>query len=142
MDDLIINYFEDLAVGQTGVYSKTVTDADIVLFAGVTGDTNPIHLDEKFASTTPFKTRIAHGMLSAGMISTVLGTRLPGPGCVYMTQNLKFKAPVKIGDTVLAKVEITELHPEKKRVSLRTTCWVGDLLVIDGDAMLMVPARG
>ncbi|HIJ63819.1 MAG TPA: MaoC family dehydratase [Rhodospirillaceae bacterium] len=142
MEDLVLNYFEDLKVGRTAVYSKTVTDADIVLFAGVTGDTNPIHLDEQFAASTVFKTRIAHGMLSAGMISTVLGTRLPGPGCVYMTQNLKFKAPVKIGETVVAKVEITELFPEKKRVALRTTCWVGDTLVIDGDALLMVPARG
>lgn len=141
MVDLVINYFEDLKVGQSAVYSKTITDADIVLFAGVTGDTNPIHLDADYASKTVFKTRIAHGMLSAGMISTVLGTRLPGPGCVYMTQNLKFKAPVRIGETVVAKVEITDLQPEKKRVLVRTTCSVGDTVVIDGDAMLMVPSR-
>ena len=142
MVELVIHYFEDLKVGQSAVYSKTITDADIVLFAGVTGDTNPIHLDAEYASKTVFKTRIAHGMLSAGMISTVLGTRLPGPGCVYMTQNLKFKAPVRIGETVVAKVEITELNPEKKRVIVRTTCSVGDTVVIDGDAMLMVPSRG
>ena len=142
MSDLQGYYFEDLKVGQTASYAKTVTEADIVLFAGISGDTNPVHLNEEFASTTMFKGRIAHGMLSAGFISTVFGTKLPGPGCIYMAQNLKFKAPVKIGDTVVAKVEVTALFPEKKRASFKTTCSVGSTVVIDGDATLMVPSKG
>ena len=93
-------YFQDLEVGTTDVYAKTVTDADITLFAGISGDTNPVHLDDEFAAASRFGTRIAHGMLSASYISTVLGTKLPGPGCIYMGQNLKFMAPVRVGDTV------------------------------------------
>jgi 3-hydroxybutyryl-CoA dehydratase len=135
-------FFEDLAVGQTAVFAKTVTEADIVLFAAVSGDTNPVHVNEEYASQTMFKGRIAHGMLSASLISTVFGTKLPGPGCIYIAQNLKFKAPVKIGDTVVAKVEVTELMPEKKRASFKTTVSVGTTVVIDGDATLMVPSRG
>ena len=142
MSDLQGYYFEDLSVGQTATYAKTVTETDIVLFAGISGDTNPVHLNEEFASTTMFKGRIAHGMLSAGFISTVFGTKLPGPGCIYLAQNLKFKAPVKIGDTVVAKVEVTELNPEKKRANFKTTVTVGTTVVIDGDATLMVPSRG
>src|SRR5512147_836967 len=102
-------FIEDLSVGLAASYAKTITDADIVLFAGVSGDTNPVHLDQTFAEKTPFKTRIAHGMLSAGFISTVLGTKLPGPGAIYMSQTLKFKAPVKIGDTVVATCTVTEI---------------------------------
>ncbi|HLN25581.1 MAG TPA: MaoC family dehydratase [Patescibacteria group bacterium] len=142
MSDLNGYYFEDLSVGQTATYAKTITEADIVLFAGVSGDTNPVHINEEYASTTMFKGRIAHGMLSAGFISTVFGTKLPGPGCIYIAQNLKFKAPVKIGDTVVAKVEVIELVPEKKRANFKTTCTVGTTVVIDGDATLMVPSRG
>ena len=142
MSDLHGYYFEDLSVGQTASYAKTVTEADVVLFAGVSGDTNPVHLNEEFASQTMFKGRIAHGMLSVGFISTIFGTKLPGPGCIYITQNLKFKAPVKIGDTVVARVELTELVPEKKRASFKTTCTVGSTVVIDGDATVMVPSRG
>ena len=135
-------YFEELSVGQSAVFGKTVTEADIVLFAGISGDTNPVHLNEEFASTTMFKGRIAHGMLSAGFISTVFGTKLPGPGCIYLSQSLKFKAPVKIGDTVVAKVELVELFPEKKRASFKTTVTVGSTVVIDGDASLMIPSKG
>ncbi|PKU22037.1 MaoC family dehydratase [Telmatospirillum siberiense] len=135
-------FFEDLAVGQTAIFGKTITEADIVLFAGISGDTNPVHLNEEYASQTMFKGRIAHGMLSAGLISTVFGTKLPGPGCIYISQNLKFKAPVKIGDTAIAKVELIELLPEKKRASFKTTVSVGSTIVIDGDATLMVPSRG
>ncbi|OIR07924.1 (R)-specific enoyl-CoA hydratase [mine drainage metagenome] len=142
MSDLHGFYFEDLSVGQTASYAKTVTEADVILFAGISGDTNPVHLNEEFASATMFKGRIAHGMLSAGFISTVFGTKLPGPGCIYLSQNLKFKAPVKIGDTVVAKVEVVELMPEKKRASFKTTVTVGTTTVIDGDAVLMVPSRG
>jgi 3-hydroxybutyryl-CoA dehydratase len=135
-------FFEDLAVGQTATFGKTVTDADIVMFAGVSGDTNPVHLNQDYAAKTMFKGRIAHGMLSAGFISTVFGTKLPGPGAIYVSQNLRFKAPVRVGDTVVAKVELVELIPEKKRAAFKTTCSVGDTVVIDGDATLMVPSKG
>ena len=134
-------FLEDLAIGMSSSYSKTVTEADIVRFAEVTGDTNPLHLDDAFAKTTRFKERIAHGMLSAGFISTILGTQLPGPGSVYMSQSLRFTAPVKIGDTVTARAEITDICVEKKRVTLATTCAVGDEVVIEGEALVMVPSR-
>lgn len=135
------HYLEDLKVGDTASFSKTVTEADIVLFAGVSGDTNPVHLDQEFAATTLFKGRIAHGMLSAGFISTVLGTKLPGPGTIYLSQSLKFKAPVRPGDTVKATVTISEIVPERKRVTLATVCTVGDTVVIDGEAVIMVQPR-
>ena len=141
-DGLTGYFFEDIFVGQTAVYAKTVTEADVVLFAGISGDNNPVHLNEEFASTTQFKGRIAHGILTASFISTVLGTRLPGPGCIYMSQNLKFKAPVRIGDTVQARVTVTEVVAEKRRVMFKTVVSVGDTVVIDGDATLMVPSRG
>jgi 3-hydroxybutyryl-CoA dehydratase len=134
-------YFEDLVVGQSATFAKTVTDADIVLFAGVSGDTNPVHLDAEYAAGTMFKSRIAHGMLSAGFISTVIGTKLPGPGAIYVGQTLKFKAPVRIGDTVTARVEVTGLVAEKKFVTLKTQCLVGGKVVIDGEATVMVPSR-
>ena len=102
-------FLEDLTVGMTAVYAKTITDTDIVMFAGISGDTNPVHLNQDYASATMFKSRIAHGMLSAGFISTVLGTKLPGPGCIYLSQNLKFKAPVRVGDTVVARATITDI---------------------------------
>ena len=114
--------FDQLTIGDSDRFSKTVTDTDIYLFAGVTGDFNPAHIDEAYAQGTFFKTRIAHGMLSAGFISAVIGTRLPGPGTVYMRQTLDFLAPVRIGDTVTATVEVIEKMEDKKRVRLRTTC--------------------
>lgn len=135
-------FIEDLTTGMSASYGKTVSEADIVMFAGVSGDTNPVHLDQTFAEKTPFKTRIAHGMLSAGFISTVIGTKLPGPGAIYMSQTLRFKAPVKIGDTVTATCTITEIIPEKKRAILSTICKVGDTVVIEGEALIMVPSRG
>ena len=135
-------FIEDLTIGQYATYGKTVTDADIVLFAGVSGDTNPVHLDQTFAEKTPFKTRIAHGMLSASFISTVIGTKLPGPGAIYMSQTLRFKAPVKIGDTVTAICTVTEIIAEKRRAVLSTICKVGDIVVIEGEALIMVPSRG
>ncbi|MCC7048843.1 MAG: MaoC family dehydratase [Alphaproteobacteria bacterium] len=140
-DELHGLYLEDLKVGMTAVYAKTITDADIVLFAGISGDINPVHLNHEFASETMFEGRIAHGMLSAGFISTVIGTKLPGPGAIYLAQNLKFKAPVRAGDTVQARATITEIIPEKRRVALRTMCTVGDKVVIEGDALIMVPSR-
>lgn len=129
---------EDIQVGMRGTYAKTVTETDIILFAGVSGDNNPVHIDAEAAASTMFKERIAHGMLSAGFISAVLGTRLPGPGTIYLSQSLKFLAPVKIGDTVRAVCEVTAVTPEKKRVTMKTTCYVKDKAVIDGEAELMV----
>jgi len=134
-------FIEDLKTGQSASFAKTVSEADIVLFAGVSGDTNPVHLDQVFAEKTPFKTRIAHGMLSAGFISTVFGTKLPGPGAIYMSQTLRFKAPVKIGDTVTATCTVTEIIPEKRRANFSTVCKVGDTVVIEGEATIMVPSR-
>ena len=133
--------FEDLFVGQSATFSKTITEADLVLFAGVSGDFNPIHVNEEYAKTTMFKARIAHGMISAALISSVFGMKLPGPGCIYVSQSLKFKAPVFSGDTVKAQVEVTGLVLEKKFVTFRTTCWVHQKLVVDGEATLMVPSR-
>lgn len=134
-------YFEDLEVGMLEVFAKTVTEADIVNFAGFSGDTNPVHINEEFASGTMFKTRIAHGMLSAAFISTVIGTKLPGPGCIYVSQALRFKAPVRIGDTVSAVCSITNLIAEKKFIELKTQCLVAGKVVIDGEATIMVPSR-
>ncbi|HEY0837586.1 MAG TPA: MaoC family dehydratase [Azospirillum sp.] len=135
-------YLEDLTVGMNAAYAKTITDADIVLYAGISGDTNPVHLNQEYASGTMFQGRIAHGMLTAGFISAVLGTKLPGPGCIYISQTLKFKAPVRSGDTVTARATITEIVPEKRRVMMRTVCTVGQTVVLEGEAMLMVPSRG
>lgn len=133
--------FEDLKQGMSAVVSRTVTEADILMFAGVSGDTNPVHLDAEYAGSTMFGGRIAHGMLSAALISAVFGTRLPGPGSIYLSQNLKFKAPVKIGDTVVARVTVTELKPAKRRAVFSTTCSVGDTTVLEGEAELLVPGR-
>lgn len=129
----------DLKPGMSYTMGKTVTDADIVMFAGVSTDTNAVHLDEEFAKTLPFGGRIAHGMLSASFISAVLGAHLPGPGTIYMGQTLRFKAPVRIGDTVKTTVTVKEVVVEKKRVILDTTCRVGDTVVIEGEATIMKP---
>jgi len=127
-------------VGQTARVAKTITEADILLFAAVSTDTNPVHLDAEAAAASPFKERIAHGMLSAGLISAVLGTKLPGPGTIYLGQTLRFRAPVKIGDTVTAEAEVTAYDPEKRRATLKTTCTVGGKVVIEGEAQVLVPA--
>ena len=134
-------FFEDLSIGQSAEYDRTVTESDILQFSELSGDTNPLHLDESYAAQTLFKGRIAHGMLSVGFLSAVLGTRLPGPGSIYVTQNLRFKAPVRIGDKVVAKVEVVALDQPGNRATFKTTCLVGDKVVIDGDAVLMVPSR-
>ncbi|MBL9097200.1 MAG: MaoC family dehydratase [Alphaproteobacteria bacterium] len=134
-------FIEDMTVGLAASFTKTVSEKDIAMYADVSGDTNPVHLNEAFAAQTPFKTRIAHGMLSAGFISAVLGTKLPGPGAIYMSQTLRFKAPVKIGDTVTATCTVTEVVPEKRRAMLSTVCKIGDTVVIEGEAMVMVPSR-
>ena len=140
-DRLLGCAFEDLAEGMSAVISKTVTEADIALFAGVSMDTNPLHLDEAFAAGTRFGGRIAHGMLGASLISAIFGTKLPGPGAIYVSQNLRFKAPVRIGDTLLAEVTVTALEPVRQRVEFATRVRVGDTVVIDGEAVLMVPRK-
>lgn len=134
-------YLEDLSLGMTDVFAKTVSEADVTLFAGLSGDTNPLHLDQSFASQTRFGDRIVHGMLSASLISTVFGTRLPGPGCVYLSQTLRFKAPVKLGDTVQARVTVKEIQEEKRRVLFDTVCTIADEVVLDGEAELIVSRR-
>lgn len=132
---------EDMAIGMSAELAKTITDADIVLFAGVSMDSNAVHMDEEFGRSTMFGGRIAHGMLSASLISSVLGNRLPGPGAIYMSQSLRFRAPVRPGDTVHAKVTVKEVIAEKCRVVLDTVCTVGDKVVIDGEAMVMATSR-
>lgn len=134
-------YLEDLEVGMSASFAKTVTDADIVMFAGLSGDMNPVHISEEFAEQTMFKGRIAHGILSAAFISAALGTKLPGPGCIYLSQNLRFRAPVKVGDTVTARVTVKAMDLERRRVTFDTTCTVGDRVVVDGEALLMVSSR-
>lgn len=132
--------FEQLQIGQTASLGKTITEADILMFAAVSLDTNPVHLNAEVAAASQFGERIAHGMLSAGLISAVLGTQLPGPGTIYLGQTLRFRAPVKIGETVTATVEVTALDPARKRVTLKTTCTVGGRVVIDGEATVMPPS--
>jgi 3-hydroxybutyryl-CoA dehydratase len=134
------HYFEDLKVGDQASLSKTVSEADIVAFANVSGDRNPVHLDAAYAATTMFKERIAHGMLSAGYISAVFGMEMPGPGAIYVSQTLNFKAPVRIGDTVVTTAKVIELM-DKRRVKFETVCTVGGKPVVSGEAVLMVPAR-
>ncbi|MGH6719173.1 MAG: MaoC family dehydratase [Alphaproteobacteria bacterium] len=141
MDELHGYYLEDLKVGMTAMYARTINAAEITLFAGVSGDINPVHLNQEFAAGTQFEGCIAHGMLTASLISTVLGTKLPGPGCVYLSQNLKFLTPVRAGDTVRARATITEIVTELSRVRLKTMCTVGDRPVVEGEALVMVPTR-
>jgi 3-hydroxybutyryl-CoA dehydratase len=131
---------EELQVGDTAKFSKTVSESDVYLFAGVTGDLNPAHVNEAYAKDTFFKTRIVHGMLSASFISTVIGTMLPGPGTVYMRQEVSFLAPVKFGDTVTAIVEVAEIIADKKQVRLKTYCINQEnTTVVDGEALVSPP---
>ena len=134
-------YFEDLEEGMEEVFAKPITDADIITFAGISGDTNPVHLNHEFASETIFEGRIAHGMLTASFISTVIGTKLPGPGCIYVSQNLRFKAPVRTGDTVMATCTITGLNPQRRFAEIKTVCTSGETVVVDGEATVLVPTR-
>ncbi len=130
----------ELSLGDTAQFSKTVSESDVYLYAGISGDFNPAHVNEAYAQQTAFKTRIAHGMLSAAFISTLLGTQLPGPGTVYMQQTLNFKAPVAIGDTITATVEVIEILSEKKRVRLKTFCSNQEgTVVLDGEALVSPP---
>jgi len=134
-------YFDDLSLGMTETYRKEVKSSDVIGFAEITGDRNPIHLSEHFAAKTPFGSRIAHGLYTAGLISAVIGTRLPGPGAIYLSQTLNFKAPVRIGDIVEASVEVAELNPQGRRAKLICRCMVGSTLVLEGEALVKVPQR-
>lgn len=134
MDGLSIS---QLAVGQSASVSRTISESDVYLYAGVTGDNNPAHLNEQYASGTVFGGRIAHGMLTAGLISAALGTRLPGPGAIYLGQTLRFLAPVRFGDTITATVTVRELKQEKNRAILETTCINQDgKVVVTGEAVI------
>jgi 3-hydroxybutyryl-CoA dehydratase len=133
---------EDLSVGMVATFAKTITEADIVLFAGASGDNNAVHINEEFAQTTRFKGRIAHGMLSASVISAAIANKLPGPGTIYLKQTLEFKAPVRAGDTVHATVTVRDLLREKKLVFLNTVCTVKGTVVIIGEALVKVGSRG
>jgi 3-hydroxybutyryl-CoA dehydratase len=132
--------FDELAVGQRAQVAKAITQDDIVRFAELTGDDNPVHLDEAVAAQSRFGRRIAHGMLSAGLISAVLGTKLPGPGVIYLSQSLRFTRPVHPGDVITATAELVELIPAKRRARLATTCRnQADEVVLEGEALVMVP---
>jgi len=134
-------YVEDIEVGMSRHLEKTVTDRDIELFAEVSTDHNPVHLDDAYAKGTMFKGRIAHGMLSGGLISAVIGEQLPGHGTIYMSQSLKFTAPVRPGETVRAEVTVTAVDKAKRRVTLETVCRVGDTVVAKGEALVLAPSR-
>jgi 3-hydroxybutyryl-CoA dehydratase len=131
---------DQLEVGQSAEFSKTISESDIYGFAGICGDLNPAHINQAYAEKTFFKGRIAHGMLVGSLISAVIGMQLPGPGTIYMKQELSFLAPVTIGETVTARVEVSELFPEKNRVQLKTVCLNQEgKTVIDGQALVMAP---
>lgn len=134
-------YFEDLTLGQRGTLMRTVMEADLGRFAEISGDTNPIHLSERYAQATRFGQRIAHGMFTASLVSAILGTRMPGPGAVYLSQSLQFLGPVRIGDVVCATVEIVELVPERRRARLFCECTVDSRAVLEGEAWVAVPSR-
>ncbi|HPL63468.1 MAG TPA: MaoC family dehydratase [Syntrophales bacterium] len=130
----------EISIGDAAEFAKTVSESDVYAYAGISGDLNPAHVNEAYASKTFFKTRIAHGMLSAGFISACLGMHLPGPGSIYLRQELNFMAPVRIGDTITARVEVIEKNAEKNRVKLKTTCTNQDgTVVLDGVALIMPP---
>lgn len=140
-DGLTSYCFEDLEVGMRGEYRRRISQADVEHFAEVSGDVNPLHLDAAFAERTMFKGCIVHGMYSAAMISTVIGTRLPGPGCIYMSQDLRFLAPVRVGDEVVASATVVELLHAKHRARMETLCQVGEIEVVRGEALILVPTR-
>jgi 3-hydroxybutyryl-CoA dehydratase len=133
---------DDLSVGMSASYERTITVADIEAFAAVSGDHNPVHLDEAYAKTTRFKGRIAHGMLGASFISTVLASQLPGPGTVYLGQTLLFKRPVRPGEKVVTRVTVATILHDKGQVVLKTECRVGETVVIDGEATVLAPPHG
>ncbi|MFA5582157.1 MAG: MaoC family dehydratase [Paracoccaceae bacterium] len=134
-------YIDDIEIGMSRHLDKIITDRDIELFAEVSTDRNPVHLDDDYAKDTIFKGRIAHGMLTAGLISAVIGEQLPGHGTVYMGQTLKFLAPVRPGDAVRAEVEVSAVDHAKRRVTLECRCMVGDTVVLKGEALVLAPSK-
>ncbi len=134
-------YFEDLQIGQRETLMKTVMDDDVIAFADLSGDRNPVHLSDHFARKTRFGERIVHGLYTASLISTVIGMYLPGPGAVYLSQTLNFRGPVKIGDVINVVVEVQELTEKGRRVKLHCECLVDGKVVLDGEALVMAPTR-
>ncbi|CUU69046.1 (R)-specific enoyl-CoA hydratase [Campylobacter hyointestinalis] len=130
---------KDIKIGMKATYSQTITDTDIKAFAGISGDRNPVHLDEIYAQNSRYKKRIAHGLISVSYFSALFGTRLPGEGCVYASQTLNFKRPIYVGDTVTAQIEVINIYIDKKKVLFRTTCTVKNRIVIDGEAEIFIP---
>jgi 3-hydroxybutyryl-CoA dehydratase len=133
--------FEDLSLGMSAELRRVVSEADVVAFAGVSGDDNPVHLDAAYAAQTPFKERIAHGMLTASYISALLGAHMPGPGAIYVSQSLSFRRPVKLGAEVLARVEVVGLDEAKARATFACRCEVDGKAVLEGEAVVMAPRR-
>jgi len=131
--------FEDIYPGMTVSYSQTITDADIKAYAGLSGDHNPVHVSSEYAASSRFGKRIAHGLMSAGFFSALFGMRLPGPGCVYVSQSLNFKRPVYIDDTVTATVKVNSVDAAQRRVFFETLCTVGGRVVISGEAEIYIP---
>ena len=129
----------EIIIGMTASYSQTISDADVKAFAGISGDHNPVHLSEEYAKNSRFKNRIAHGLLTASFFSAIFGTKLPGEGCVYAGQNLQFKKPVYLGDTVVAKVTVIAIDVLKKRVTFETVCTVKNRVVTTGTAEIFIP---
>ncbi|HEX3653526.1 MAG TPA: MaoC family dehydratase [Rhizomicrobium sp.] len=134
-------YIDELKRGMSESFEKTVTERDVELFGEVSGDMNPVHFDEDYARKTVFRGRIAHGVLSLSFISTVLGMKIPGPGTIIMSASTRFKAPVRIGDTVVTTCTVREVLPEKRRVIFDCVCKVGDTVVVEAESMVMAPAR-
>lgn len=130
---------EEIGIGMSASYSQTITDADIKAFAGISGDRNPVHLDEHYAENSRYKKRIAHGLMTASYFSALFGTKIPGEGCVYISQSLNFKKPIYIGDTVIATVEVVKIDLEKNRVFFKTICKVKNKIVTDGEAEIFIP---
>lgn len=130
---------DEIEVGMSASYSQTITDTDVKSFAGISGDHNPVHLDEVYAENSRYKKRIAHGLIGASFFSAIFGTKLPGKGCVYVGQNLSFKRPVYLGDTVTAVVTVTSVDDKKNRVFFETKCFVKNKIVIDGTAEIFIP---
>ena len=141
MNSESVAIIERLEIGMTECYEQTITDADIKAFAGLSGDNNPVHMSEEYAEKSRFKKRIAHGLLSASFFSALFGTKLPGYGCVYASQNLIFRRPVYLGDTVIASIEVLSIDKIKSTVQFRTLCKVRGKIVIDGDAKIYIPVK-
>ena len=134
-------YIEDIEVGQTARFEKRLDEDAVRAFAEISGDANPVHLDADYAASTRFGRPIVHGLLTASLISTVVGTRLPGMGSIYVSQTLRFRKPVYVGDVVRAEVTVREVHPQRRRVLLDTRCYVGETLVLEGEAVMLAPSR-